>query len=198
MQSKGIFLRDSLLTAANDSMTGTKFISHLLKSCLSVLEQKDRAWLEDIMRYSEVFYLFRKDKVLQALSQDRARCTRVFHARDLKNKKIAQKKSWDYNYERILESFDGLNRQEMWLSAYMDNLGIRPFILDYSEDGENEDNWRKCLSKKVSKNEPSEPNDKMPLTLRDDRSREYAERFVAEYRKLNGRDPVGYVPPLTD
>lgn len=188
------WFNNSMILDQANHFTGTKLIAHLFRSLLESINQEEKQKLMAKISSGTLFYLYRNNKVLQALSQDRARQTKIFHAFRQDKKKNFQHKEWEYSYERILKSFQSLNKQEKWLSTLIENMGIEPILLQYQENEDNELIWKEKIKNLFSLSLNDKNKITKPFILRDELTKEYAYRFIEDYKENNGREPISFVP----
>lgn len=91
---------------------GTKLISYFAKDISKEVDVAPLIEYFDKNARPKIIYLLRRDKLLQALSVQRARATNNFHIRKDDGLEEYKKTEWEYDYEEILFRYKSLWEQE--------------------------------------------------------------------------------------
>ena len=171
--------------ATVNDVFGTKIISHFIQSLEKTLSASEWGVLMDYLSKSNIIYLLRTSKIMQALSRDRAKFTNHYHVFDDKNKSLYADKSqgWGYDYSRISEEIRRLDREERHLMKLI--VSIRPdrdFTVVRYETMNSENVIADAATALGLANAPAS-RDLPTRILRDDLTLSYAERFAADYRR---------------
>jgi LPS sulfotransferase NodH len=182
--------------ASINGVFGTKLISHVYRSLEAALNREEKHFLDEMMKQSLLVYLYRSNKLLQALSFDRALLTNFWHAYDPDRLPLYRETAgkWTYDYARIANGVHVLcteerSAHELWhrhagphgLSACYESLdsdAVKQHIL---------------TSLKIA---PLEQGPELTTSiLRDEQTADYAQRFIAEYKqRYVAADPKTHMP----
>jgi len=181
------------------AMFGTKIISHFLFQLLRLHGNS----LLDRSLFSEfkIVYLYRQDKVLQAISAVVAAELKRWHAFSPDRVTDIQENFIEYDFDKILNRYDFYLEQEKKIHALLSHTEyVLPICYEEEVDGNVEH-----AVEKVARflGHPHEPRAAMgPATrykLRNEKSHAYAERFAAEYEARFGSSPERrFRPRLAD
>jgi LPS sulfotransferase NodH len=170
--------------ASVSGIFGSKMISHYHRSLATVLRPEERAFFEDMMSGSCLLYLYRSDKLLQALSLDRARITRFWHSYGSGDMAAYHEtaKAWDYDFARISRVVRFLAQEERYThELWMRYRNERAMSACY--ETLDMASVRRQLVDRLGK-APVMPERRIGTRqLRDEKTAEYAERFLTDYRK---------------
>jgi len=110
----GLWLSAAQAFDRTDDIFGTKVVMHLLRSAATAATPEQFAAIRDFTESAHLIHLTRRDKVDQALSQDRARETSVFHVFEAGQLEAYRQRSeaWSYDFDRIKKSLDQVLAQE--------------------------------------------------------------------------------------
>lgn len=193
------FFETVVVTGTKNKYFGTKIISHFLEDVLKIANDKERAffhhnWIEKF----KYIYLYRSDKVLQAISIYRAQKTKLWHHWAVEQR---VKETIEYNFQEIENWYDQIIEQEKQLLMRIQTLKHQ---------------WN-CEVEKVNYEElvtDSEEvmlskifpflnhNDKKGVTLEaiskqihGDPEKEIAEEFENEYKRQYSKRPIRNFKP---
>ncbi|MCR5876535.1 DUF6473 family protein [Phenylobacterium sp. J426] len=124
------FVRNLILAETRDGVFGTKLISHFITDIEPLLTPPERSFLAVVAADVRLIYLYRRDKLDQAISTHRARTTGVWHATDAR---AAQQPPADLgaDYEAIGQMMAQAERQERELAARL--VGLPLVYVDYDD-----------------------------------------------------------------
>ena len=182
--------------ASVNNIFGTKLISHVYRDLEASLNREEKHFLNEIMAQSVLVHLYRSNKLLQALSFDRALTTQHWHFYEGHGTPEYQKLSdgWTYDFRRIANGVGLLNNEERSIyGVWKRHAGERGLSVCY-ESLDAEAVRQHILA---ALNVPSvEPGPELTTNiLRDERTADYAQRFLADYRKrYSAADPKTHLP----
>lgn len=169
---------------------GTKLISHFLRDLRRYCTSEEWEMFQRFLKRVPLVYLIRSNKLMQALSRDRAKATRNYHLFDESKRALYQDNSqaWSYDFNRIASEIRSLNNEEIFLNelvrefakpkgviiAHYENFSVESVA---SKLGERLKIDLKKAAKKLDTN-----------ILRDDLTFEYANRFIEEYKNNYRKD----------
>ncbi len=107
------FFKTIAATGAHNGYFGTKMISHFLEDVLAKAHEKEKEFFsQNWVTRTKYIYLYRSDKVLQAISVYRAQATKLWHQWDGQKKK---KGEVEYDFKAIAECYHQILEQEQQL-----------------------------------------------------------------------------------
>ncbi len=127
--SIGEFLTGILKRDVVGSVFGTKVISHFLFDVIDEPRLDERWVVDDLVRRFKLVYLYRKDKLLQALSNLRAVQGNIWHSTDVGVADRARSFELPYDFAAIEKEYDDLTAQELRLAGL---VGRHPEVLAMS------------------------------------------------------------------
>ncbi|MBJ3774890.1 Stf0 family sulfotransferase [Acuticoccus mangrovi] len=178
------FLPTLARVARKNDVFGTKIISHFLRDLKRLLTPAEWALLEQFAGGAFKIYLLRRNKLMQALSRDRAKSTQHYHLfSEGRREEYADKsQAWTYDFARISEEIVRLGNEEQQLfdimSAWPKGAGY--LVVDYEQM--DADAIASTVAQGLQVTLAADIERKDTHILRDDKTREFAERFVADYR----------------
>lgn len=97
---------------------GTKLISHFLRDLRRYCTPEEWETFQCFLKRVPLIYLIRSNKLMQALSRDRAKATRNYHLFDESKRSSYQDSSqaWSYDFNRIASEIRSLNNEELFLN----------------------------------------------------------------------------------
>ena len=107
------FFKTIAATGTKNGYFGTKIISHFLEDVLAKADDKEKEFFsQNWFPRTKYIYLYRSDKVLQAISVYRARSTKFWHQWDGQSRK---KGEVEYDFKAIAECYHQILEQEQQL-----------------------------------------------------------------------------------
>jgi LPS sulfotransferase NodH len=125
------FLDTIVRHGQKNGVFGTKVIWHFARAAA---EHVDLSFIEEAagtFKSFRVIYLHRKDKLLQALSNERAQQTRIYHVRDDNIYSKMKKSNFDYDYDNIHDQVCRIKRYEYELSNFLKTLRYDILTVNY-------------------------------------------------------------------
>jgi LPS sulfotransferase NodH len=104
------FFETVVAKGANQKCFGTKVIAHFLEDLIQVIGEEEQIFINYWIPKFKILYLYRADKVLQAISIYRAQQTKLWHRRNDKNSQIL--KQYNYNFLEIDKWYQEIIQQE--------------------------------------------------------------------------------------
>ena len=191
------WLASLLHHGTENGVFGTKLISHFVRDIDVHATPRERAVFDELLGRMPVIYLLRGNKMLQALSRDRAKATKSYHLFDEGKREQYKEKSqeWDYSFQRISREIQALYKEEHYLHQRI--LQVVPkdrlMVADYEDMDVAETVRFVELQLGVSAGKRQET-----LTtnvLRDDLTKAHAEAFMRDYTAaFKADDPTTHLP----
>jgi LPS sulfotransferase NodH len=179
---------------------GTKAVAHLLEKLIGGLPPEGETWFRRWVEGTKLVYLFRRDRVLQAISQHRARTTKVFHVMDPnKLQSYRENAEYQYDFEGILRNLRQLAKQEEYLVDFL-RRHAKPaaHVVTYESLLEHPERELTRLRTFLGDSSPElvESGETAGvMKLRDDRTEAFAARFCEDYRSELGSELVRMQEP---
>jgi LPS sulfotransferase NodH len=190
--------------AARKGVVGVKLISHFIEKLLPWLEDRERSSLDRWLRRTRIIYLYRRDKVLQAMSNVRAQKTRTFGI--TATSEPAEVPEPTYEFSRVLQEYSFFLEQEALLLDYL--LAIRGRLTqnvlilcyeDFERDVEGHIEW---ILSEMGRGAPRGLGKRLRVhrfrRMRGPSTYEQAEVFVQEYQEKFAGVPERSFDPLKD
>jgi LPS sulfotransferase NodH len=162
---------------------GTKIISHAYRNIEAALNADEQQFLGAMMAGSQLVYLQRGNKLLQALSFDRALLTQFWHSYEPSHMTSYRSgaEKWTYDYSRIANGIQYLSNEERYIHDVWKRLaGERGMSICYESLDINAIKQQLLASLRMPHVPPS--FELSTTMLRDEQTVEYAERFMQEYK----------------
>ncbi|MCR8550888.1 Stf0 sulfotransferase family protein [Salipiger sp. P9] len=178
---------------------GTKLISHFLRDIDTHATPFERAAFDAFLKRLPVIYLLRGNKMMQALSRDRAKATRNYHLFDEQKREQYREKSqqWDYSFERLSQEIRALYQEERYLhDRLLQTVSPeRMMLADYENLDLSQAVGFVETQLKVTAGKRQEQQS--TNVLRDDLTKSYAEAFCRDYAAAyKADDPETHLPHL--
>lgn len=162
---------------------GTKLISHFIRDIEINATPREWAMFSEFLARIPAIYLVRENKLLQALSRDRAKATRRYHLFDEKKRSdyVNESSEWTYDFERIGREVKALHQEEGYLAGILQTLSrtADTLVLPY----ETLDVEKAIAFVEGALEVKAKPRSAAFTTniLRDEKTTEFAERFRTDY-----------------
>jgi LPS sulfotransferase NodH len=176
---------------------GTKLISHFLRDIDTHATRAEQAVLDAFLRRVPVIYLLRGNKMMQALSRDRAKATRSYHLfdEDKRDRYLEKSNEWDYSFDRIAREIQSLYQEECYLLERIRRIvpAERRLLIEY--EGLEVRSAVAFLESQLRIAETPQQARLATNVLRDDLTLDYAARFCADYAAaFRPDDPGTHLP----
>ena len=179
---------------------GTKLISHFLRDASRLMSSDEWAVFKRFLSRVPVVYLLRRNKLMQALSRDRAKATRNYHLFDAEKRDeyLRNSRAWQYDFARISSEIHALHDEELYLNNLVREVApLENIILSEYETLDifhvSMEINRRLGANLLNREDKLETN-----VLRDDITYEYAFRFAKEYNSsYRSDDECTHVPHTT-
>ena len=125
------FLDAVLRHGQRDGVFGTKLIAHFCKAARSVVDLDALARAIGTFGAFRILYLIRNDKVLQAISTERAQQTNIYHIRTEAVAQTSARAEYVYDFEAIRSRLALLHREEDEVQATLARLPYPVQVVDY-------------------------------------------------------------------
>lgn len=129
------FIDAVVLHGQKNGVFGTKLIEHFCSAAIPYLDLPALQRDIDSFKSFRIVYLIREDKVLQAISTERAKQTNIYHVRA--EKAAAQsaqaKKAYEYDYEALRLRVDALHEEEEELQAAIKAFPYEVLVVGYEK-----------------------------------------------------------------
>ncbi|MEY2830845.1 MAG: hypothetical protein RLZZ574_103, partial [Cyanobacteriota bacterium] len=130
-----LLLRKILYKCSKNRLFGTKVISHFLFDLLVILDQDEIEKLMSFFRHFKIIYLYRDNKIAQAVSKFLASKSKFWHStsphRSLSEYQ-QQVQTIEYDFASIKEIYEKLVEEEQRLENLIDSSGFKEVIkIDY-------------------------------------------------------------------
>jgi LPS sulfotransferase NodH len=162
---------------------GTKIISHVHRSIEAALSKTEKQFFNTLMDGSHLVYLQRSNKLLQALSFDRALVTQFWHSYDPSHMESYRERAgkWTYDFNRIANVIQYLCSEERYIhEVWKRHAGGRGTSICY--ETLDIDAIKQQLRAVLSMPEVTPSSALSTSLLRDQQTQDYAERFLHEYK----------------
>ncbi|EPX86339.1 Stf0 sulfotransferase [Rubellimicrobium thermophilum DSM 16684] len=127
------FTNDLIRFAQRRGFIGTKIIAHFMEDALPFVDVPLLRRQIEKLRSFRIIYLVRRDKVLQAISTERAIQTNIYHVRTPDMAAASQAASFSYDFDRLKHRVDQLNQREEALQALIASLPYRSLVVEYEQ-----------------------------------------------------------------
>ncbi|MBN9889828.1 Stf0 family sulfotransferase [Salipiger abyssi] len=176
---------------------GTKLISHFLRDIDTHATAFERSAFDAFLQRLPVIYLLRGNKMMQALSRDRAKATRNYHLFDEQKREQYLEKSqeWDYSFERLSREIRALYLEEQYLCKRLLQTVSpqRMMLADY--ENLNLSEAVGFLETQLGVTAGKRKQQQATNVLRDELTASYAETFRKEYAAAyRSDDPETHLP----
>lgn len=183
--------------SSRNGIFATKLISHFLKDLETHLRPAEWAMLQAFIGESSLIYLLRSDKLMQALSRDRAKSTKHYHLFNEAKRDEYRRLSdaWVYDFTRIFREIQRLVEEETYLFDLL--ARIRPgkdfTFVPYEEMDAQKVAGDLRQQLKVPEQELAV---ELPTNiLRDEQTTEFYNRFLQDYQAaFRPEDAATHVP----
>jgi LPS sulfotransferase NodH len=129
---------------------------------------------------NNVFYIRRRDIVLQAISLYRSCASGLFHSYQMSNTLKSAYDDTPYDKERIGSFLQDLARDERRFEVLFRRLGLTPVRLVYEDWKDAPENVLETIGERLGVAGPWEPETRDVRVISDDRNQEWANRFREE------------------
>jgi LPS sulfotransferase NodH len=192
------FFKTVAATGARNKYFGTKIISHFLEDVIERANNKERKFFSQnwLLRF-KYLYLYRSDKVLQAISIYRAQQTSFWHKWSSEKK---QKGDIEYNFQEIEDWYHQIIQQENQLVTrikYLSEMKCEISMVNYEELVNNTEQVmlstiNPLLSRQGQKVVKIDAISKQIHGLTEE---EIAEKFTKEYRERYSKEAIRNFQP---
>jgi LPS sulfotransferase NodH len=169
--------------ASRNGVFATKLISHFLNDLEASLQPAEWRLLQDFIARSRLIYLLRSDKLMQALSRDRAKSTKHYHLFDAVKRDDYRRVSerWTYDFQRIFGEVQKLAKEEDYLFSLISQ--IRPEMDFIFAQYETMDCHKLAQDLRHGLGLTAEArSNALPTNiLRDEQTEEFRQRFLQDY-----------------
>jgi LPS sulfotransferase NodH len=185
--------------ASRNGVFATKLISHFLNDLESSLQPAEWRLLQEFIAGSRLIYLLRSDKLMQALSRDRAKSTQHYHLFDAVKRDDYRRVSerWTYDFQRIFREVQKLAKEEAYLFALISQ--IRP-EMDFTFVRYETMDCHKLahdLRRSLGLKDGAESIELPTNILRDEQTEEFRQRFLQDYdASYRPQSPATHAPLL--
>lgn len=125
-QEEGFDLRSFFnyvaVSAIQNGYFGTKVISHFLEDMLAVATEQEYEFLATWISSFKFIYMYRSDKVMQAVSLYRAQQTQLWHNDNSQYSNSRANANIEYNFQQIEDTYNFLLQQENYLLARVSQI----------------------------------------------------------------------------
>jgi LPS sulfotransferase NodH len=169
--------------ASANGIFGTKIISHVHRSIEAALSKAEKQFLSTVMDGAHLVYLQRSNKLLQALSFDRALLTQFWHSYDPSHIESYRERAdkWTYDFNRIANVIQYLRNEERYIhEVWKRHAGGRGMSICY--ETLDIDAIKQQLRAVLNVPEIVPGSELSTTLLRDQQTQDYAERFLHEYK----------------
>lgn len=183
------FIEAILRNGQKDGVFGTKLIAHFCKAARTVFDLAALGQTIDGFGAFRIVYLIRKDKVLQAISTERAQQTNIYHIR---NEQIAQssaKAAFVYDYDAIRARVDLLHREEEEVQSALAALPYPVLVVGYEALVENPEEQMRLILDFLQIDRSQIETDTRIMKISNEETNLIADRFCQEFKQRTGTAP---------
>lgn len=125
------FIQAVLRHGQRDGVFGTKLIAHFCKSAKTFVDHVALAEQIRSLGSLRILYLIRRDKVLQAISTERAQQTNIYHIRTEAVATNSARAEYVYDYDSLRARVDILHREEEEVQRALATMPHPVLVVDY-------------------------------------------------------------------
>ena len=181
--------------ARKNGVFGTKLISHFIFGAIPHLNTREQDFFRAEMEQTPIIYLYRRNKLMQALSTQRALVTGIYKVRDDSALETFRGTGWDFDFEEILRLLKVMHRQETGFYRALKNWGSRVKQVSYERLCEDMNGAVAEISRHIGVLPEGAVHVAENMMTRDELSHEYADRFITEYSRRFGDEPKQFFDP---
>jgi LPS sulfotransferase NodH len=116
------FFNAVAVRAIQNGYFGTKIISHFLEETIALATEQESEFLATWISSFKFIYLYRSDKVMQAVSLYRAEQTQLWHNDNSEYSNSRTDAKIEYNFQQIQKNYNFLLQQENYLLARVSQI----------------------------------------------------------------------------
>jgi LPS sulfotransferase NodH len=169
--------------ASRNGVFATKLISHFLNDLETSLQPAEWRLLQEFIARSSLIYLLRSDKLMQALSRDRAKSTKHYHLFDAVKRDEYRRVSerWIYDFQRIFGEVQKLAKEEAYLFSLISQIRPKMDFIFAQYETMDCHKLAQDLRHSLGVKEGAESIELPTNILRDEQTEDFRQRFLQDY-----------------